>query len=171
MHEESMQDLKTVFHRYVKPLIISSIEEDDPDEIDKYKIKLDKAVSLGENMVVPKDTVEMERMSIPQFSTLDPLPWLSYLDKMLIKAEGVPSVILGDGKDSTEATAKILYLAFQQMIEWNQLFIEEQLEAQLQIKIELEFPASLEEKTETPQESNKKARKLTNMELQNGKLK
>ena len=169
MHEEAMKDLRVVFHRYVKPLIISKIDEDDPDEIEKFKKKMDNAVNLGENIVVPKETVELERMSIPQFSTLDPLPWLTYLDRLLIKAEGVPAVILGDGQEATEATAKILYLAFQQMIEWNQLFLEEQIEAQLGLKIELEFPASLEDGVETPKDANSKARKLSNMEMKNGK--
>jgi hypothetical protein len=170
MKLEAMKDLKIVFHRYVKPLIIASIDEDDPAEIKKFKAKMDKTVLLGENMVIPKDTVTMERMSIPQYSTLDPLPWIQYLEKQIIKSQGVPDVILGDGEGSTEATAKILYLAFQQLVEWDQLFLEEQIESQLGLKIELEFPASLEEDTEGPQEANKKARKMTNMEMQNGKL-
>lgn len=167
MQQEAQQDLKTVFHRYVKPLLITEIDEDDPTEISTFKAKLDKSVNLGENLVVPKDTVSIERMSIPQYSTLDPLPWLNYLDKLLIKAEGVPGVILGDASDASEATAKILYLAFEQMIKWNQLFIEDQLKAQLNITINLEFPASLEEnaKTTTPGENMKKDSKMSNMEV------
>lgn len=175
MQQEAMQDLKIVFHRYVKPLLISEIDEDDENEINKYKRKLDLAVKNGENMVIPKDTATVERVSIPQYSTLDPLPWLQHLEKLFLKAEGVPAVVLGDGHDSTEATAKILYLAFEQMIKWNQLFLEEQIKAQLDIEINLEFPASLDESTQnkekvtTPAEGNAKARKTTNMELKNGK--
>ena len=59
-------------------------------------------------------------------------------------AEGVPEVILGHGEETTEATSKILYLAFQQMIEYNQLFLEEQLKLQLGLDIEFNFPASIE---------------------------
>jgi hypothetical protein len=44
----------------------------------------------------------------------------------------------------TEATAKIAYLAFEQTIEEEQLYIEEQILSQLNLEIELEFPASLE---------------------------
>lgn len=180
MQQEAMMDLKVVFHRYVKPLLISEIDEDDPDEVASFKRKLDQAVANGENMVIPKDTATVQRVSIPQYSTLDPLPWLEHLDKLMLKAEGVPAVVLGDGKDSTEATAKILYLAFEQMVKWNQLFMEEQLEAQLGIKINLEFPASLDEaqqhgsrgeiknKVSSVKENIKKERRSSNMEVRNG---
>jgi len=57
---------------------------------------------------------------------------------------GVPQIILGGSGEFTEASAKIAYLAFQQNIEEEQLFIEEQVGLQLGMKIELEFPASLE---------------------------
>lgn len=173
MQQEVMKDLKIVFQRYVKPLLISEIDEDDPTEVQAFKNKLDLAVKNGENMVIPKDTATVERVSIPQFSTLDPIPWLNHLDKLLIKAEGVPAIVLGDGHDSTEATAKILYLAFEQMIKWNQLFVEEAVLAQLGIEIELNFPASLSEgetdNVTTPEESNRKSRKIKNMEMKNGK--
>lgn len=150
MFNEAKQDMRTVFHRYVKPLIISSVDSDDETEIAAYKAKLDRAVNLGENMIVPKETVDsIERVSVPQYSTLDPLPWIQKLEKEFIKAEGIPGVILGDGEDMTEATSKILYLAFQQMVEWNQLFLEEQIEAQLGLKVEFNFPANILEDLKT----------------------
>lgn len=143
--QEARNDMRIVFHRYVKPLLITSVDTDDETEIKAIKAKLDHAVENGENLVIPKDTVDtVERVSIPQFSTLDPLPWIKYNDQALVKAEGVPSVILGVGDESTEATSKILYLAYQQTIEWNQKFVTEQFEAQTGLIFELEFPASLE---------------------------
>jgi len=162
MYVEAMRDLRIVFHRYVKPLLVSHVDTDDATEIAAYKTKLDNAVENGENMVVPKDVVDkMERISIPQFSTLDPLPWINSLESIFLKAEGVPDVVLGTAGGATEASAKILYLAWQQVVEWNQLFIEEQCEAQLNIKLNLEFPASLEPEVK---EQQGKDRKLNNME-------
>lgn len=144
MRRESMQDLRVVFHRYVKPLLISSVDTDDETEIANYKLKLDSAMAKGENMVVPKGILDgIEKMSIPQFSTLDPLPWIKLLQGEFIKAEGVPGVVLGIGGDSSEAESKILYLAWQQVVEWNQMFLEEQIKAQLGIEVEFEFPASI----------------------------
>ena len=140
---EAMKDLRIVFHRYVKPLMISEVDTDDETEIAAFKTKMDSAVEKMENIVIPKDTAQVTRISIPQFSTLDPLPWIRTLQQFFILSEGVPEVILGWGKDTTEASSKILYLAFQQNIEDNQLFLEQQTLAQLKLKVEFNFPADL----------------------------
>lgn len=162
-YKEAKADMRIVFHRYVKPLIISHVDTDNEDEIAAYKAKLDRAVENGENLVIPFDTLKlMEKMSIPQHSSLDPLPWIAALEREFLLAEGVPAVIIGstEARD-TEASAKVLYLAFQQLIEWNQMFLQEQIKAQLGIEIELEFPASMQPAL---QEDNSKARKMNNME-------
>ena len=144
MRREAMNDIRVVFHRYVKPLLISTVDTDDETEITKYKAKLDKAMALGENLVVPKGTVDnIERVSIPQFSTLDPLPWLKLLQQEFLKAEGVPGIVVGTGSESTEAESKILYLSWQQVVEFNQMFLEEQLKIQMNIDVEFEFPANI----------------------------
>jgi len=144
MRREAMQDLRVVFHRYVKPLLISSVDTDDTAEILAYKNKLDSAMEKGENLVVPKGVVDnIEKISIPQFSTLDPLPWLQMLQMEFLKAEGVPGLVMGMAGGATESEAKILYLAWQQVVEFNQMFLREQLQQQLGLKIEFEFPASI----------------------------
>lgn len=143
-YQEAKNDLKKVFHRYVKPIHVFKLDTDDTTEIAAFKAKADIAVADGENLFIPKDSVEMDRVSIPQYSTLDPLPWIIKLENEFIKAEGVPNVVLGEGEGSTEASSKILYLSFQQMVEWNQLFLEDQIRMQLGLDINFEFPASIE---------------------------
>ena len=142
--EQAMADLSVVFHRYVKPFLLIKVDTDDPTEIDGIITKLNNSFKNMENMVVPKDALEVDRVSIPQFSTLDPLPWITFLQTYFILTEGVPDVILGDSKESAEATAKIIYLAFQQTIEWEQLYIQDQIKAQLGLEINLKFPASID---------------------------
>lgn len=143
MKNEAQQDIRIVFHRYVKPLLITQVDSDDETVISKLKAKLDNAVKNMENIIIPKDTIEIERISIPQYSTLDPLPWIQLLQQYFIAAEGVPEVILGYGRDTTEASSKILYLAFQQNIEYNQLFLEQQIKAQLKLEVEFNFPENI----------------------------
>lgn len=160
---EAYKDMRVVFHRYVKPLIVSIVDTDDLKEIAAYKQKIDKAVDLGENMVVPKGTLDsMERMAIPQNATLDPIPWIQQLQRRFIIANGIPEIVLGHGSSTTEATSKILYLAFQQMVEGHQTFVEEQVKAQLGLEIELEFPASIEPALV---DEVKKERNINNMEV------
>ena len=166
MRKEAMADMKTVFHRYVKPLLIVSVDTDDPTEIEAFKAKLNKTMEQSENLIVPKQTVDsIERMSIPQYSTLDPLPWINMLMEQFILAEGVPAIILGAGKETTEATSKMLYLAFQQMVEWNQLFVQECLKAQLGIDIKFNFPANI---APDIAEGESKSKKTNNMEVGTG---
>ena len=144
MRNEAMADMKKVFHRYVKPLWIWQLDTDDATKIAAFKAKADKTVENAENIYIPKGAAEAERMSVPQYSTLDPLPWIENLTNYFYQATSIPDVILGTAEQTTEASAKILYLAFQQSIEKNQLFLEENIKAQLGLEVNFEFPASIE---------------------------
>ena len=144
MKNEAMADYKTIMHRFVKPRWIFHLDTDDPTEIAAFKAKNDAANENGENMYVPKDVVVPELMAVSPNSSLNPLTWIDMLDAKFYEAAQVPKIIVGGTGGFTEAAVKIAYLAFQQTIEEEQLFIEEQVLAQLNLLINLEFPASLE---------------------------
>jgi hypothetical protein len=141
---EVMENQKIIMQRFVKPLMIFHLDTDDSTEIASYKAKMDAAYANGENMYVPKGAVVPELVGVAPNATLNPLAWLQYLDDKFTQASGVPDIILGGSKALTEASSKIAYLAFQQTIEEEQLYIEETVAYQLGLTIELEFPASLE---------------------------
>jgi hypothetical protein len=144
MRNEAMSDWKRVLHRNVDPMMIYHLDTDDTTKIAAFKAKVDAAKGKGENMYIPKDAVVPEQLTTAGNSTLNPLPWIDALNQYFFQATGVPDIILGSSKAFTEASAKIAYLAFQQTIEEEQLFIEEQILLQLGMILELEFPASLE---------------------------
>ena len=144
MKNEAMSDSKLINHRFAYPQWIFHLDTDDPTEIAAFKAKHDAARVGGENMYIPKDVVVPELMAVSQNSTINLLPWIQYLDASFYEVAQVPKIILGGSGEFTEASAKIAYLAFQQTIEEDQLFIEEQAAKQLFINIELEFPVSLE---------------------------
>ncbi|KKL94227.1 hypothetical protein LCGC14_1866750, partial [marine sediment metagenome] len=56
---------------------------------------------------------------------------------------GVPQIIVGGAQEITESAGKIAYLAWEQTVEDKQLYLEEQVLAQLNLVIELEVNASL----------------------------
>lgn len=141
---EAMEDFKTVMHRFVTPRWIIKMDTDSKTKIAAEKAKWDKANANGENMYIPMGTVEVEQMAISPNSTLNPMAWIDSLDNKFYESAGVPKIILGGSGEFTEASAKIAYLAFQQTIEEEQLFIEEQIGLQMGMEINLEFPASLE---------------------------
>ena len=144
--EEAKKDQKVLFHRYVKPLTIISVDTDDTTEIAGFKTKWNSAYQKSEIMIVPAETVkDIKTISVPQYSTLDPLPYLRRLEEDFTKAEGVADVILGvASKEMTEASGKIIYLAWEAVVNSNQRFLKDQLMAQCGIDATPNKPISLE---------------------------
>lgn len=144
MRNEALTDWRRVLHRNVDPVWIFHLDTDDTSEIASFKSKMDKARGKGENMYIPKDCVVPEQVATSANATLNPLPWIEYLSSFFFQAVGIPQIILGGSQEFTEATAKIAYLSFQQAVEDQQRDIEMQIWSQLGLKINLIFPASLE---------------------------
>lgn len=144
MKNEAMDDWRRVLHWNVDPRWIFHLDFDDPVEVAAFVAKNDAAKAKGENMYIPKDAVIPEVLGVAPNASLNPLPWIAELDNKFYEAARVPKIIVGGAGGLTEAAVKIAYLAFQQTIEEEQLYIEEQVLLQLGIIIELEFPASLE---------------------------
>jgi len=141
---EAQTDYKRLLHRNIYPLRIWHLDTDNPSEITAFKAKVALAKENFEDMFVPKGAVVPELAAVPANATLNPLPWINQLDQKFYQVCGVPQIVVGGSGEMTEATAKICYLAFEQTIEEEQLYIEEQILAQLNLEIELEFPASLQ---------------------------
>ena len=142
--KEAIEDYRIVMHKFVKPQWKFKLKTDDPSEIAAYKKKQDAATGSGSNIYEPFDVSESELISVAPNATLNPLAWIEFQGNAFYEAVGVPKIILGGSGEFTEASAKIAYLAFQQNVEEEQLYIEEQIGQQLGLEIELEFPASLE---------------------------
>ena len=64
--------------------------------------------------------------------------------RKLVTSCGVPEVVMGWSVGTTDASAKIVYLSFQQPTERKQLYLEKQIKMQLGLELNFEFPASLE---------------------------
>lgn len=144
MRNEAMSDYRKLLHRNIFPVKIFHLDTDNAAEISAFKAKADLAHTQGENMYIPKGAVEVENSSVAPNATLNPLPWIQSLNQYFFQATGVPQIVVGGSQEITEASAKIAYLAFEQTIEEEQLYLEEQILAQLNLEIELEFPASLQ---------------------------
>ena len=141
---EVQKAMKTLMQRHVKPVMIFHLDTDDTTEIAKFKATNDKAHSEGENMYIPKDVVVPEVLAVAPNATLNPLPWLDYLNKQFYQTSQTPQIIVGGSSEFTEKATSIVYLAFQQNVEEDQLYIEEQALSQINLVFDLEFPASLE---------------------------
>jgi hypothetical protein len=142
---EAMTDWKKVLHRNVSPLQIHYLDTDDQTKINAYKAKADAARADGENMYVPKGTVQIEVVQSQLNQSASPLQWINQLNDYFFQAVNVPQIIIGNAKEFTDASAKIVYLAFEQSVKAEQLYLEEQVLGQLNLQISLTFPASMQQ--------------------------
>ena len=144
MKNEAMADNRLINHRFAYPKFIFHLDTDDDNKIAAFKAKNDKATGEANNMYVPKDAVVPELLAVAPNATINLLPWINYLDNLFYQTAGVPKIVVGGSSEFTEKASSIVYLAFQQSVEEEQLYIEEQVLSQLNLLIELEFPVSLE---------------------------
>ena len=144
MRNEAMTDWRTALHRNIHPLWIFHLDTDDQTKIDGFKAKMDGARATGENMYVPKGAVVPELQTVGQNSTLNPLAWIDRLNDYFFQAVNVPQIIIGNAKEFTDASGKIVYLSYEQSVKGEQLYVEEQILGQLNLEIQLTFPASLQ---------------------------
>lgn len=153
---EALSDLRILYHRNIKPIQFFEVETDDTSKLDDLEATINKAYTKSENVVLPWGVLkEIKKSSIPQYGTMDSLPYIKFLVRQFVTACGVPEVVMGWGEETTEASAKIIYLAFQQEIEDMQRYNEEQILVQINIKIKLEFPASLEDDLKKDEKKDK----------------
>ena len=144
MRNEAMADYKEVLHRFVKPRWIIKLDSDDTTVIAAEKKKWDEANAKGENMYIPMGSVEVEQMAISANATLNPQTWIDSLNDYFYEVVGTPKIIVGNSKNFTEASSKIVYLTFEQSVKEDQLYCEEQILGQLNLAVKFVFPASLE---------------------------
>lgn len=141
---EAMSDYKKLLHRNIYPVRIWHLDTDVPAQINTFKAKVAASKGEGEDIFIPKGAVTTELASVPGNSTLSPLPWIQLLNQYFYQAVGVPQIVIGGSQELTQTAAQIAYLSFEQTVEEEQLYIEEQVLSQLNYYINLEFPASLQ---------------------------
>lgn len=162
-NKESFNDVRLLMHHLVKPILHVVLDTDDDAKIDAFIVKFDAIVNKGENLFTPKDTVDkVEVISVPINSTLNPLPWREHLRTYFYQVVGIPQIILGSSGEFTESTAKIAYLAFEQSVKDEQQEFKDQIWNQLQLRIDLKFPASLQ--NELISDENKDAGQATDFQ-------
>lgn len=143
--QQAMMDMSIVFHRYVKPLLQIKAKTDDPVELAALAANYNNAFKNFENIIIPEGIVdEVERIAIPQFATLDPLPWLIFLRSYFTESSGVPDIIRGKSDEVSLAAGKLNVHSYIQKISMEQLEYSEDCEAQTGLKISFTKPEAID---------------------------
>ena len=141
------EDMAVMFHRFVVPLVIWSLNTDDSTAMAKFKAQEKAAWNTGDNLIVPDTAVKYDLLEAGKGvgKIINPMEWRNKWTEEVIKGGGVPALIMAIEAGTTEASSKMVYLAWQQVIEDAQRTLEDQIKAQLGLTIKYEFPARIEE--------------------------
>lgn len=142
-NEENFEDLKKIMHRQARPMIMFKLGTDDDAKISAFVEKMDRATNKGENVYIPDDdnAVSYEVVQVNVSNLV--LQWRDELRNSFFRAIGLPQIVPGASGQSTESESKVIYLAFEQLVEQSQRKLEQQIWNQLQLRINLYPPATL----------------------------
>lgn len=143
-YDENFDVRQRVARFQAVPFIIFKLKTDDPTKIDNFKTKIKTAKSnISDDMIIPDDDnlLSWEVVQVNPSSFI--MEQASNLVSSFFRAQGLPLVIFG-AAGSTESGSKMEYFAHEQVWEFDQKFVEEQLWDQLQIRIDLYPPSTMQ---------------------------
>jgi len=138
------EDMSVYFHSYVVPMIIWNLKSSKPEDIAAFKADHKEARNAGKDIIIPEKAVDWDLIEAGK-NGVDPLKWRQTWVEEVTKGGGVPALIMSIEAGTTEASSKMVYLAWQQVIEDEQNYLEKQIKMQLGIDVTFEFPARIEE--------------------------
>jgi len=141
--EENFSNMRTIMKRQAKPLIMFKLGTDNKTKIAAFVSKMDQALNKGENIYVPDDenTIKWEVIQVNVSSVI--MSWRDDIRNKFYRTIGLPQIVPGASGGSTESESKVIYKAFEQIVEKDQRALEKQIWNQLAIKLDLIHPASI----------------------------
>jgi len=74
---ESLKDLRVLYHRNIKPIQFFEVETDDQTKLNDVESTINSAYNKSENIVIPSGVIsEIKNTSIPQYGNMDSLPYV-----------------------------------------------------------------------------------------------
>lgn len=138
------EDMAVFFHSYVVPMIMWEIKSNKPADIAAFKADHKTAKNAGTDIIIPEKAVGWDLIEAGK-NGVDPLLWRQTWTEEVTKGGGVPALIMAIEAGTTEASSKMVYLAWQQVIEAEQNYLEKQIKLQLGLEVTFEFPATIQE--------------------------
>lgn len=146
--DENFNVMRKLTRFQAVPFIIFKVKSDNTTTIAGFKANIKEARENGEDLIVPDDEnlLSWETVQVTPSAIL--MEWRNSLNNEFYRAVGMPLILFGSA-GSTESGGKIEYLGHETVFEHDQLEIENQIEAQLGLKVNLNSPTSLLENLQT----------------------
>ena len=140
------EDMAVMFHRFVVPLVIWSLNTDNPAAMATFKTQEKAAWNTGDNLIIPDTAVKFELMEAGKGvgKIINPMEWRNKWTEEVIKGGGVPALIMAIESQTTEASSKMVFLAWQIVIDKEQKSVENQVKLQLGLEIKLPDPPKID---------------------------
>lgn len=118
-------DMSRIFHRYIKPMNVFRFKTNSTAEISSWMGEFRKQMAVTESDIgIPDDLVStIDRVSVPQGSSLDPGQWHNTLIHQFLMSNRVSENILGVSTQNSEESAKMSMSGFSQLVRSDQKFL------------------------------------------------
>ena len=141
------EDMSLTFHRFVVPMIIWKLNTDDTAAIAKFQTYEKSAINKGNNLIVPQDAVGWDLLEAGKGvgKIINPMEWRNKWTEEIIKGGGVPALIMAIESSTTEASSKMVFLAWELIVDEEQASVERQIKSQLGLKIKFSDPPKIDQ--------------------------
>jgi hypothetical protein len=151
---ENFDDMMKQMHLQSRPLIIFKLKTDDQTTIDSIKLKMDNSLATGKQAIYVPDDENVVSWEVVQVNTSQVIfQWRQDITNKFYRALGMPLIIFGQA-GSTESGGKIEYTGHEQVWEYEQRYLENQIKEQLGLEIDLISPVSLLENLQTDEQKD-----------------
>lgn len=164
---ESFTDSVEIQHRFARPRFIVQLDTDKEAEINAFIKKFDAAINKGENVFVPKGTVQADVLAVPPNSTLNSQAWRNELKDYFSQAVGTPQIVMDGSGQFTESGGKMAFMGYEQGILSEKLATEQQFSRQVFYNFKFADSVSLRPEL---QQDNAKDGANAQMDMQAGEI-
>ena len=140
------EDMAVMFHRFVVPLVIWKLNTDNKAAMKTFQAQEKAAWNTGENLIIPDTAVDFQLLEAGRGigKVINPMEWRNKWTEEVIKGGGVPALIMAIESGTTEASSKMVFLAWELVIDEEQRNTEAQFKAQLGLTIKLPDPPKID---------------------------
>lgn len=151
---QNFDNMNQITNFQAKPFIVFKLKTDDTAKIAAFATKIKNARNLGEDMFVPDDEnlLEYEVITVNPSAVL--MQWRDDLRNAYYRGIGLPQIVPGGSGQGTESEAKVIFAAFEQIVEHRQKVLEDAHEQQLGLTINLTHPTMMSDILQVQEQKN-----------------